>query len=113
MVVELNEQGRTPAKVSDIQLNLDPSTVSLSVQGSGWSGTVAEAFVELNDYGNTLAKVSDRKVFKATGTDRGSFDRQGVSWPMSVPLVQGATRVTIVVRDSKTGRLGSLTVPLK
>jgi VWFA-related protein len=102
----------TPRGTLKITLNLDPETVSLQQHGSGWTGRVDATFIEQNASGNTLATISDTKQFTMTAASRADFDRQGVEWPMSSPLMPGATRLTIVVRDSKTGHLGSLTIPL-
>jgi len=95
-----------------IHLNLDPATLSLKEQGTGWTGKVEETFVEQDVTGNTLTKVSDTKEFGVTAANRARYDSEGVAWPISMPLAQGATRVRIVVRDSKTGHVGSLTIPL-
>ena len=101
-----------PRGTLTITLNLDPATVSLQQHGSGWAGRVDETFIEQNVRGNTLSRVSDTKQFEMTAANRATFETQGVTWPMSMPLMEGATKLTIVVRDSKTGHLGSLTIPL-
>ena len=102
----------TPQGTLMIQLNLDPATVSLQEKNGGWVGNVDELFVELNDVGNTLGRVSDKKEFDVATGSRESYERNGVSWPMQIPLAAGATKISIVVRDDKSGRLGSVTVPL-
>ena len=101
----------TPQGTATIHLNLDPATLSLTERGSGWAGKVEEMFVELGASGETLAKVSDVKEFEIPGATRAQYDAQGLTWPMSIPLAEGAARITIVVRDAKTGHVGSLTVP--
>jgi len=113
ITARLNTAPGTPQGTATIRLNLDPATLSLEPQTAGWIGTIEETFVEVNDSGNTLSKVSDNKRFEIASADRAQFDTRGVSWPMSLPLMPGATKITIVVRDSKTGHVGSLTIPLK
>lgn len=103
----------TPRGTLNIRLNLDPVTLSLKQQNSGWLGQIDETFIELNETGATLSKISDTKQFEVAGGNRAHFDAQGVTWPMSIPLLPGATKITIVVRDSNTGHVGSLTVPLE
>ena len=102
----------TPRGTATVTVNLDPATVALQEHGSGWIGRVDETFIEQNANGNTLATISDTKQFEMTADNRGVFETQGVDWPMSIPLMPGATRITIAVRDAKTGRLGSLMIPL-
>jgi hypothetical protein len=102
----------TPRGTVSLRVNLDPATLSLKEHGSGWTGKVEERFVELNESGETLSKISDTKEFEVTGASRAHYDSAGVAWPQSLPLMPGATRIMIIVRDSNTGHVGSLTVPL-
>jgi VWFA-related protein len=103
----------TPRGTLNMILNLDAGTLTLKAQASGWNGKAEETIVELDNSGNTLAKVSDIKVFEVSTAGRAHYDSQGVTWPFSMPLMPGAAKVAIVVRDSASGRVGSLTVPLK
>jgi VWFA-related protein len=102
-----------PRGTVNIHLNLDTHTLSLQEQPGKWTGKVDELFIELNDQGRTLAKVSDTKNFEFTAADRARYENQGVTWPFSVPYVPGAVKMTIIVRDDASGRVGSLTVPLQ
>jgi hypothetical protein len=69
-------------------------------------------FVEVNEDGETLAKISDTKEFEVPAGGRARFDSEGVAWPLSLPLIPGAKKITIVLRDRATGHVGSLTVPI-
>ncbi len=102
----------TPRGTLNIRLNLDPGTLSLKENSAGWTGQIEETFMELNASGATLSKASDTKEFHVTRESRASYDTQGIAWPQSLPLIPGATKIAIVVRDAKSGRVGSLTVPL-
>jgi hypothetical protein len=112
ITARVNATPGTPRGKVDIRLNLDPTTLSLAEKAGGWTGKVQETFVEVNESGSTLAKISDVKEFEVTTANRARYDSQGVAWPFSIPLVDGATRVTIIVRDTVTGHVGSLTIPL-
>lgn len=101
-----------PRGTVSIRLSLDPDTLSLTEQGEGWTGKVEELLVELNDNGNTLTKVSVTKEFKVTKAGRSQYDSQGAAWPETLALMPGATRLKIVIRDAKSGRVGSLAVPI-
>ena len=35
---------------------------------------------------------------------------EGVTWPMSLPVAPGTVKLVIIVRDTNSGRVGSLTV---
>ncbi len=73
----------TPRGTLNIRLNLDPGTLSLKPQTSGWIGKVEETFVEVDETGATLSKVSDTKEFEVTEANRATFDSSGVTWPVS------------------------------
>jgi len=79
----------TPRGKLDIRLTLDPATLSFREQPGGRVG-----------------KVIEKKEFELDGAN------VSVEWPLSIPLAEGVTRLTIVVRDSKSGHVGSLAVPL-
>lgn len=97
----------------DIALNLDLATLTLKPGKSGESGEVEELFVQMNESGDTLARVSDRKNFDIAAKEQARVLPEGASWSVSMPLMPAAARVAIVVRDSASGRVGSLTIPLK
>jgi hypothetical protein len=105
-----------PRGVLHIRLQLDPNTLSLRAKsgdaGNVETGRIDEMFLELNQAGGTLAKVSDTKDFEFSDAARRQYEQSGVSWPISIPLFDGAVRLAIVVRDSATGKVGSLNVPI-
>ncbi len=100
----------TPQGTVNIRMNLDTRTLSLTEKERGWTGRVNETFVELNEAGRTLARVSDTKEFEFPAVSRARFEGTGVTWPQSIPLAQGTTKLAIIVRDATTGRIGSLTI---
>jgi hypothetical protein len=87
--------------------------VSLKEKQGAFTGKVEEVLVEQDESGATLARVSDTKDFTVTPASRARYSKEGVSWIFSMPVKPGAVKITIMVRDSASGRLGSLTVPLK
>jgi len=113
ITARVEETPGDPRGTLNIGLNLDTATLSLKEQGSGWTGKVEEIFVEQNENGNTLAKISDVKDFDIPAEQRAHYDSDGVAWPVSIPRMPGAVKITVIIRDSKSGRLGSLSVPLK
>jgi len=101
------------AAAVNIRLNLDPATLSLKQTPNGWRGSVEETFVEQNESGNTLAKISVTKKFDVSRAERARFDAEGDTWSQSLPLRPGADRITIIMRDSTSSRVGSLRILLE
>jgi VWFA-related protein len=112
MTARVEPKPGSPQGTLDIFLNLDPATLSLAQHGAGWIGRIEEMFVEVNEDGETLAKISDTKEFEVPASGRARFDSEGVAWPLSLPLIPGAKKITIVLRDRATGHVGSLAVPI-
>ena len=116
MTARVEPKPGTPQGTLDIYLNVDPATLSLAqkgaANGAGWIGRIEEMFVEMNEDGETLAKISDTKEFEVPAGGRAHFDSQGVAWPLSLPLIPGAKKIAIILRDRATGHVGSMTVPI-
>ena len=113
ITARVNQVQGIPQGTLNIVLNLDPGTLSLKEQAGGWTGRVDETFVELDESGNTLTKISDVKDFEVPSAGRAHYDSQGVTWPFSMPLIPAAAKLAIIVRDSATGHVGSLNIPLQ
>jgi len=109
--VEPVEPGK--ARRANLRINLDPATLSLLAKNEGWTGKVDEMFVELSAQGRTLGKVSDTKKFEFAEANRADYEQKGVAWPLSIPIASETAKLAIIVRDTQSGRVGSLTVPLK
>ena len=86
---------------------------ALGRPGPDGESKIDEMVLELNDSGGTLSKVSSTKEFQVTAATRSQYETKGISWQESVLVAEGAKTMKIIVRDTKTGHVGSLTVPLK
>jgi len=102
-----------PRGTVSVRVSLDSATLSLKEHGSGGTVKVEEEFLEVDARGNTLAKASDTKQFEVTIENRAQYENEGLDWPFSMPLIQGASKIMIVLRDANTGKVGSLSVPLR
>jgi VWFA-related protein len=96
-----------------IRLTLDAATLSVTEKNSRLTGEVDELIAEFNERGDMVGKVSDTRTFTLPSAKRSSYETHGVTWPIDINLVSAAVKLQIVVRDRKSGRLGSLTIPLQ
>jgi VWFA-related protein len=101
-----------PQPLLDIRLNVDPETLLLTAQRSGWKAKVNETFIQVNESGDTLARISDDKDIEITEKNRPDYLAHGVVWPFSMRFIPGAVKLLIVVWDVNSGRVGSLAMPL-
>jgi VWFA-related protein len=96
-----------------IRTILAPATISLAEKGNRWEGKFDEMFVEMNSDDKTIAKISGSRQFQLNAVEHQHFEREGLVYSQTIPLETGATKVRAIIRDSETGRVGSLTMPLK
>jgi len=112
IVATLDMQPGSPRNTANVRLRLDPDTLSLDKNGAGWTGKVEEMFVELNSAGREVGRISASKAFDVTPTTRDSYEVNGVALLQSFQLAPDAVKLAIIVRDSASGRTGTLSVAL-
>ena len=95
----------------EIHLQLSPESLTLAQAGGAWNGKLEELFVEKKDSGE-LASVRQMEAFHIQPGGKADYDHRGRILTQTMRYVTGATKLVIVIRDSATGRTGSLTIPL-
>ena len=101
-----------PRATLRLMLSLDSHGLSLRQEGTVSAGKVDEEFIELDESGGIVGRSRDSKLFQIPGNALEHFYGTGLSLEQKMPLMPGAARVRVIVRDSATGRIGSLTIPL-
>jgi len=101
-----------PRRNLNIHLTLSPDPLSIKKTDSGYTGKVEEMFWELDADGHGVGRFSDTRQFTIDSSNKPRFDARGVTLLPSIPLVAGAVKLLIVVRDTASGRVGSLVIPL-
>jgi hypothetical protein len=81
----------------------DSATVSLGMR----KASMAAALNKSDD----LQRAAE-SVRSSLKTQRQSFDRNGALMAQAIPLVPGAVKLSIIVRDTASGHAGSLSLPL-
>lgn len=69
-------------------------------------------FVEFNAAGREVGRISAVGPFRITPENRETYEARGVVMVQSFPLASDAVNLSIIVRDTASGRVGSLAVPL-
>jgi len=97
----------------EIHLQLTPESLTLAEANGVWNGKVEELFVEKNDAtSKQMASLRQMETFHIKPEGKADYDKRGRISTQTMRYVNGATKLVIVIRDSATGRTGSLTVPL-
>ena len=95
-----------------LHLRLDPKALTVAQTGRFWKGQVEELFIERNPAGDRVARVSQTSNFSVGAKGKAAYDRSGPTLTHTFRQAPGATKLVIVIRDSASGRTGSLTLPL-
>ena len=93
-------------------LKLSPESLSIKESPAGWTCKIEELFLELNAEGREVGRISGVKQFEINRAQKQNYDVQGATLSTAVQLAPEATNVSIIVRDSASGRTGTLTIPL-
>lgn len=95
-----------------LTLRLSSASLTFKQTGAGWRGEVQELFVARNDEGKEFGRWKETTAFRF-GAAAKPAEAKGVTLRQALPALPGATKLFIAIRDSASGRTGSLTVPLK
>ena len=71
-----------------------------------------ELFIEFNAAGREVGRVSGTGHFDVPSEVREAFETDGATLTQSLQLPADAVKLSIIVRDTSSGRVGSLTVPI-
>ena len=102
----------TPRGTLAAHVKLDPEALTVTRVNNQWNCKVEEVFLELNAEGAELAKFSMEQPFSITDAQKPGFDAHGASLTQTIPLIPGAAKLQIAVRDTASGRTGSISIPL-
>ncbi len=112
ITAKLDLTAGTPRATVTAHLKLDPQSLSIQRSPGGWRGKIEELVVELNAIGREVGRVSDTKQFEIGAAQKSKYDSQGVMLSQPIRLAPGAVTLSVVVRDSASGRTGTLTISL-
>ncbi len=106
------EVAAEPAQHATIRLHIDIATLKLNQTGDISVGKFDEMFLELDEAGHQLGKISDTQELQIPESQLAAITSRGVVLTKTIPLAEGTSRLSIIVRDTATGQVGRLTVPL-
>jgi VWFA-related protein len=113
IVASLELQPAKPRDQLAVRLRLDPDSLTMHESKAGRSGKVEEMFVEFNAAGREVGRITAASPFDITPENSDAFEKTGVTMVQSIPLSAEAVKLSIIVRDTDSGRVGSLTVPIE
>jgi hypothetical protein len=96
----------------EIALVIDSSEVSLEQQSEHWVGRLDVLFIQSDNGGNQYNGLDDTINLRLSADSYTKFVKNGFLYTKVVDRADRAKVIRIVVRDSASGAIGSITVPL-
>lgn len=112
MVASLEVKPGSPRDMLAVRLRVDPDSLSLHATKAGRTGKVEEMFVEFSAAGREVGRITAASPFDIKAENLAAFEIQGIAFVQAIPLAADAVKLSIIVRDTESGRVGSLTVPI-
>lgn len=106
-----NESPRTGRSI-EVSVRLDPGALTLRQAAHGWTGGFDTVFVQLDSKSAVLNATDDPIRFLLSADQYRQATQHGGSYTETVSLSPQASQLRVVVRDTPTGRIGSVAIPL-
>jgi hypothetical protein len=96
-----------PHPTLHLKLWLDPSGLTLRPHDNASAVRITRMFAELDARGAILVEGEDTKELVVP------LELRDLHWEQALPLVPGGVKVRVIVRDEATGKVGTLTLPIR
>ena len=96
-----------PHPTLHLKLWLDPSGLTLRPHDNASAVRITRMFAELDVRGAILVEGEDTKELVVP------LELRDLHWEQALPLVPGGVKVRVIVRDEATGKVGTLTLPIR
>ena len=112
LTVRARRHGPQDSPEAELELAIDPRSVSFENSNGVWNAEIELAVVELNAQGDTLKAYDQIRTMTLKPETHDRVEKEGIRFPLSFRILPETERIRIVVRDNFTGALGSLNLPL-
>ena len=104
----------TPAKGKFVVLvKVDQRGISLQPNGERWAGRLDMTFVQKDEAGHQYGGLDDKIELNLSKPNYDKILKEGLVYSKSLDLQPKANQLRVIVRDSASGTLGSITVPFR
>jgi VWFA-related protein len=95
-----------------LALHIDPQNLHFENVNGRWVGEIEFVIVNLNPTGHNLKGFDQTRKFGFFPSTYERIEREGLEFPLSMRIPADTERIRLVVRDSPSGAMGSVTIPL-
>jgi hypothetical protein len=96
-----------------LEVRLEGRELNLEEVEGKWQGAVNVLYVTQDEKGTQLASDGTQTTMNLKPETYAMVMREGVKFNREIPMKPGGTKVRVVVRDARTGAMGTVTVPVE
>jgi len=95
-----------------LAVHIDPQNLRLENLKGRWVGEIEFVLVNLSPTGQNLKGFDQTRKFNLLPSTYERIQREGLEFPLRLRIPADTERIRLVVRDSPSGAMGSVTIPL-
>lgn len=101
------------AKALKLSMDIDPHDINLVLQDDRWFGSLDFLFSQRNVEGKVVSNVSFNLGMRLSSESHDQLEKEGITLTRTIVIDPGAYLLRVVVRDARSGSIGTVSVPLK
>ncbi len=100
-------------RTRQFSLDLDTSTVAIDQEQDAWVGGLDTIFVQLDGHGGVVGSTGRTVPIRLTSAQHDQLLKDGLVLNAPIDISPQSERIRIILRNAKTGTIGTVTIPLK
>jgi VWFA-related protein len=113
MTVHVQEVAGTSGQSLKVDMDIDPHDINLVLEDGRWIGTLDFFFLQRNVEGGGISSIEKTLAMRLTPETHEQLEAKGITFTCDLDLDSNAHVLRVVVRDARSGSIGTVTVPLK
>lgn len=113
MTVRAEEVAGTSGRSLNLSMEIDPHDINLVLENGRWVGTLDFLFSQRNVEGGVITSLAKNLAMRLTPETHEQLEAKGITFTCTIELSSGANLIRVVVRDARSGSVGTVSVPLK
>ena len=112
LVISMQPNQPDPGQVT-VLVKVDQKGLSLQPNGERWVGRLDLLFIQKDESGRQYGGLDDRLDLNLTEANYQKLMKEGLVYKKTLKTEAKASQLRVVVRDSASGSLGSVTIPFR
>jgi VWFA-related protein len=112
MTVRADEVPNAAAKSLKLSMEIDPQDINLALQDGFWVGALDFLFLQRNVEGEIVSSISLNVGMRLLPESHAQLEKDGITFSRTIQIDANARLLRVVVRDARSGSIGTVSVPL-